>query len=327
MADPPAEKKKGFGEKLKGVGKAIGRGLKKVPGIAYRDVVKPYGAHMRDKFTEPVVSTPTLRRKPHPGTGDLAKAYGTKVEPYKAEERTTKATRPGGPFPSGAVAGTPTGLKRGVDAATTVEPFKAQQRTKLKRKPGADRTTRIAAQYKTSGGAKGRPIPRPGETLQSASYKSRIAKEKAAERKAAREAALKPKVGKSQTKTEKRAPLTAGTRVGEVVTVIGEMPRDKPLGPPKTKGMTRAKPKRKFSSKRTQATLTKAAKARREEMAEYTPPDTTAQEMARMMTEQDIAREAQRTETELKGGRKPTREKARYRFRTRGLKRSEGRGR
>jgi hypothetical protein len=317
-----ADEKKGFGAKLKGVGKAIGRQLKKVPGVAYRDVVKPYAQHMADKFTEPVVSKPTLRRETLPGSAALSKAYRTGVEPYKAEERTTKATRPGGPFPSGAVAGTPTGLKRG--AGATVEPFKAQQRTKVKRKPGADRTTRIAAQYKTSGGAKGVPIPRPGETLQSASYKSRIAKEKAAERKAAREAALKPKVGKGRTKT---TDLTAGTRVGEVVTVIGEMPRDKPPGPPTTKGMTRAKPKRKFSPKRTGATLTKAAKARREEIAAYTPPDTTAQEMARMMTEQDIAREAQRTETELKKGRKPQREKARYRYRTRGLKRSEGRGR
>jgi hypothetical protein len=318
------DKKKGFGEKLKGVGKAIGRQLKKVPGVAYRDVIKPYGEHLRDKYTEPVVSQPTLRRKTLPGSAALSKAYRTGVEPYKAEERTTKATRPGGRgFPSGAEPGTKTGLKRGAKEAHTVEPFKAQQRTKLKRKPGADRTRRVAAQYKTSGGAKGVVLPLPGETINSTSYRQREAKRKAQERKAAREAALKPTVGKSQTKAETREPLTGVAR-GETVTVIGRLP---PPPAPTTKGMTRAKPKRKFSPKKTGEALRKAAKARREQIAAYTPPDTTAQEMARMMTEQDIAREAQRTETELKGGRKPQREKARYRLRTRGLKRSEGRGR
>ena len=320
---PPQKEKKGFGEKLKGVGQAIGRGLKKVPGIAYRDVVKPYAQHIAEKFTEPVVSTPTLRRKPLPGTAALSKAYRTTVEPYKAEERTTKATRPGGRrFPSGAEPGTKTGLKRGEHAPTTVEPFKAQQRTKLKRTPGATRP-RVKARYITSGGAKAVPIPRPGETLQSASYKSRIAKEQAAERKAAREAAVKPRVGKGQTKAEPREPLTAGVARGETVTVIGRLP---PPPAPTTKGMTRAKPKRKFSPTRTGKTLSAAAKARREAMEKVGRVDTTAQDVARMMTEQEMAREAQRTETELKEDRTPRREKARYRYRTRGLRR-EGRGR
>ena len=327
------DEKKGFGEKLKGVGKAIGRRLKKVPGVAYRDVVKPYAQNIADKFTEPVVSKPTLRRRPLPGTADLAKAYGTTVEPYKAEERTTKATRPrdivegGRGFPSGAVAGTKTGLKRGTAAPHTVEPFKATQRTSLKRKPGYRAKPKRKSRYKTATDMATPVIPRPGETLQSSSYKARLAKQQAAERKATREAALKPKVGKGEAKKESTTALTAGTRIGEVVTVIGEMPPGPAPKRPTVKGMTRKKPKRKFSAKRTGATLRKAGKARQEQMAAVPPPDTTSQELARMMTEQDIAREAQRTETELKTERKPRREKARYRYRTRGLKRSEGRGR
>lgn len=317
----------GIGGVLKGIGKAIGRGVKKGAGYVHREVIIPEYEHIRGKFTEPVVSKPTVRRKTLPGSAALSKAFRTTVEPYKAEERTTKATRPGGVvggrrFPSGAVEGAPTGLKRGEHAPHTVEPFKAQQRTKLKRTPGATRP-RVKARYKTAGGAKAVPIPRPGETLQSASYKSRIAKEQAAERKAAREAAVKPRVGKGPTTT---TALTAGVARGNYVEVIGRVSEPERRAAPTVKGMTKAKPKRKFSAKRTTKTLGEAARASQKEI-EIDRLDTTAQDVARMMTEQEMAREAQRTESELKEDRRPRREKARYRYQTRGYKRSEGRGR
>ncbi len=325
---PPTERKKTFGEKLKGVGKAIGRGAKKVPGIAYREVVKPYGEHLVEKFTEPVVSKPTIRRRPLPGTADLARAYGTKVEPYKAEERTTKATRPGGArrgFPSGAEPGTPTGLKRGAAEPHTVKPLLATQRRKLKRRPGTARPVKRGSRYITKSGRATPVIPREGETLQSESYRRRLAKQQAADRKAAREESLKPKVGTTREAAAKKEALTAGHEIGEYVEVIGR-PEPKTPAKPTVKGMTRAKPKRKFSAKKTTKTLTEAAKKRREEMGKV-QIDTTAQEMARMVTEQELAREAQRTEAELKEGRRPRREKARYRYRVRGTRRNEGRGR
>jgi len=271
----PQQKKKGFGEKLKGVGKAIGRGLKKVPGIAYRDVVKPYGEHLRDKFTEPVdishLAGPIDRIPIGMGRKPLTKRISHLAGPIKD---------------------LPIGMGRKAAAP------------KRKATPGRGRTTAYDPSF-TGKSA----VERLAETAPKKKVISPTPKKE-------------PRTA-SEGRVTKPTDLTAKARVGEVVTVIGELP------PAAKKPTPRAKrgPARKFSPKQTGKTLSAAAKARREQMAAVPTPDTTAQEMARMITEQEIAREAQRTETELKGGRKPKREKARYRLRTRGYKRSEGRSR
>ena len=289
MADPPAEKKKGFGEKLKGVGKAIGRGLKKVPGIAYRDVVKPYGAHMRDKFTEPTVRKVDLKRTVTPG-----------LEPWQTTVSRKEA---------------PTVSRKGQGISHLAGPIeklpiaRRVAKPKRKRTVGRGKTTAYDMPGKSA-------VERLNETAPKAAPKEKPTQKKPTPKK-------EPTTASEGRKT-KSTDLTAKARIGEVVTVIGEMPKEKKATPRTT--MIRP-PRRKFSPKRTAATLTKAGKARREQMAAVPQPDTTAQEMARLMTEQDIAREAQRTESALKEDRKPRREKARYRYRTRGLKRSEGRGR
>jgi hypothetical protein len=95
----------------------------------------------------------------------------------------------------------------------------------------------------------------------------------------------------------------------------------------KRKPTTAKRRKTKFSAKKTLKEVGKAAAASQKDIEFAERPDTTAQEVARMMTEADVAREAERAEAALRTGRKPTREKARYRYRTRGYKRSEGRGR
>jgi len=298
MADPPTEKKKSFGEKLKGVGKAIGRGVKKVPGIAYRDVVKPYGEHIASKFTEPTVRKVSLKRRVTPGG----------VEAYRAEKTTVSR-----------------------EEAPTVKRYRAEQRTRLKRPPrkatpGQGRTTAYDPAFTGSKSAVERlsdishlagPIKRLpiGMGRKAGKGKKRTTKKKVI--------SPTPETAATRREQAERTVKRAGAEVGEYVEVVGGIePRDPP-GRPRMKRKARVK----FSPKKTGATLRKAAQKRQEQMAAVPPADTTAAEMARMMTEQELAREAQRTESELKGGRKPTREKARYRLRTRGLKRSEGRGR
>jgi len=272
---PETEKKKGFGAKLKGVGKAIGRQLKKVPGIAYRDVVKPYGEHLREKFTEPVdishLAGPIER---------LPIGMGRKAAPKK---RISDLAGPIQPLPIG-----------------------------MGRKAAPKGTARARGRGRT--GAY-------DEAFTGKSAVERLAE--TAPKKVISPAPKKEPRTQSEGRVTKSTDLTAGKQTGEVVTVIGEMP------PAEKKPPRRAKPgpARKFSPKRTAATLKKAAEKRREDIAAAAPKDTTAQEMARLMTEQEVGREAERAEAALKGGRKPQREKARYRLRTRGYKRSEGRSR
>ena len=273
----PQQKKKGFGEKLKGVGKAIGRGLKKVPGIAYRDVAKPYGEHLLGKFTErPDIS-------PLAGPIDrLPIGMGRKPK------RKARISDLAGPIQD-----LPIGMGR--KAAPKPQPRRAGRgKTTAYDMPGKSAVERLAETA-----PKKKPPTLKGPTK-------------------------KEPLTASEGRVTKPTDLTAKASRGDVVTVIGEMP---PAAKKPTPRAKRGKTRRKFSPKKTAETLREAGKARREQMAAVPPPDTTAAEMARMITEQEIAREAQRTEAELKGGRKPQREKARYRYRTRGLRRTEGRGR
>jgi hypothetical protein len=272
-----ADEKKGFGAKLKGVGKAIGRGLKKVPGIAYRDVVKPYAQHMADKFTEPT----TLSERVGP-IEDLPIGMGRKADPRREGPSQPRVSLIAGPIHR---------LPIGRKAAA-----------KRKRTPGRGKTAAYDMPGKSA-------VERLNETAPKKKVMSPAPK---------KEPKKEPRT-QSEGRVTKSTDLTAGKQTGEVVTVIGEMPPTR-----RTKPKAR---KRKFSPKRTRETLNKAGEARREQMAAVPPPDTTAQEMARMMTEQDVSREAERAQAALKGGRKPQREKARYRYQTRGYKRSEGRSR
>lgn len=267
------DEKKGFGAKLKGVGKAIGRQLKKVPGVAYREVIKPYGEHLRDKFTEPV---------------DISHLAGPIERLPIGMGRKPKRT--GISHLAGPIQPLPIGMGR--KAAPAPKPKRAFRG----KTTSYDMTGKSAVERLNETAPKKVISPTP-------------------------KTPKKEPLTESQGRVTKSTDLTAGKQTGEVVTVIGEMPPDK-------KPIRQAKrgPARKFSRKRTGETLRKAGEARKEEMGKA-QIDTTAQEMARLMTEQDVGREAERAEAALKQGRKPTREKARYRLRTRGYKRSEGRSR
>ncbi len=271
MPPEKTEKKKGFGAKLKGVGKAIGRQLKKVPGVAYREVIKPYGEHLRDKFTEPV---------------DISHLAGPIERLPIGMGRKPKRT--GISHLAGPIQPLPIGMGR--KAAPAPKPKRAFR----------GKTTSYDMTGKSA-------VERLNET--------------APKKKVISPTPKKEPLTQSQGRVTKSTDLTAGKQTGEVVTVIGEMPADKK--PPRT---AKRGPARKFSPKKTAETLRKAGKARQEAM-EKVQIDTTALEVARMMTEQDVGREAERAEVALKQGRRPRREKARYRYQTRGYKRSEGRGR
>jgi len=274
---PPETEKKGFGAKLKGVGKAIGRGLKKVPGIAYRDVVKPYGEHLRDKFTEPIDISPLA------GPIDrLPIGMGRKAAPKKRISDL-----------AGPIKDLPIGMGR--KAAPP----------KRKATPGRGRTGAYDPSFTGKSAVERLAETAPKKTI-SPTPKTTPKKE--------------PRT-QSEGRVTKSTDLTAGKQTGEVVTVIGEMPKKR------TPRRAKKGPARKFSPKQTGKTLQEAGKARKEAMEKTTQIDTTAAEMARILTEQEVGREAERAEAALKGGRKPTREKARYRLRTRGYKRSEGRSR
>jgi len=217
---PETEKKKGFGQKLKGVGKAIGRQLKKVPGVAYRDVVKPYGQHLKEKFTEPVdishLAGPIDR---------IPIGMGRKAAPKK----------------------------RISDLAGPIQPLPIGMGRKAAPDPNRRRTAR---------GRTGAYDP---------SFTGKSAVERLAE--TAPKQVISPTPPKKEPRTQsegrvtKSTDLTAGKGAGEVVTVIGEMP------PEKKKPPRRAKPgpARKFSPKRTAATLKKAAEKRREDIAAAAP--------------------------------------------------------
>ncbi len=338
--------KKGFGEKLKGFGRAIGREAKKIPGTIYREGIKPELERIRDKFTE---------EGPAP------------TRPISGEPQAGTTTAP---FEEGA-----RGLRRGRRTShveTKILPKETMSRPapkvktikeQLKAKPRP-------ASYPLAGGrttSYDRPlslIPNPGETIDTPAF---IARQKKAREDKARQqtprgggkptlerATPKPEPKKAPppgtgrprlergTPDEKRKRRQRGTVrqyqppvfKTEATAAIAPAPKketriDRTAAARKQraglKESRKGKPgKRKFSATKTYAELGKAASASQKPIERI---DTTAQDLARMMTEQDVSREAERAQAALKGDRKPTREKARYRYRTRGLKRSEGRGR
>jgi len=333
---PPETEKKGFGAKLKGVGKAIGRQLKKVPGVAYRDVVKPYAQHMADKFTEvgpgpgrpisgepqtpyregdvvksgsvsPGVPTGLKRRKNPPGQkAKILPAMSAPATPIA--EQVAQVSRPAAK--DYGRAGGRTGsyskeFKGSLGAVGRLNKQAADERAKTGRRPMGGGNLPISVttaapltdRTKTTGLVPKTPTPK-GRTKKQSTTRGSVARYKV---KVDEKAPKKT----STDVTYPRRKQTAGT----------EAARKKKTG------------KRKFSPKRTAATLEKAAEKRREDIAAAGRIDTSATDMARILTEQEVGREAERAEAALKQGRKPKREKARYRYRTRGYKRSEGRGR
>jgi len=340
------KKKKGFGEKLKGVGKRIVQEAKKVPGTVYREGIKPYGQHLAEKFTETgTVTGRLIRDEPQAGTtaapfekgpkgfrtdpegrarlrarNEAKRLAGGVSQPAPKAQTIAEMVAPVSREPKGAtypLAGGRTGAYdpsfKGSKGA--VERL-AEIRAKEAAAKGGKKTTERTTEQKIKDATKVTTEPAlvektPATVGRTQSQRGALSR-------------YKQPVYKAEATAEaiKEGPLPKITKEQRLIRAqkqrAGLMESRKGKGKPG---------KRKFSAKKTSATLNKAAKARREEMAKAMPPDTTAQEMARLMTEQDIAREAQRAETELKGGRKPQREKARYRYRTRGLKRSEGRGR
>ena len=329
------QKKKGFGAKLKGFGRAIGREAKKIPGTVYREGIKPELERIRDKFTE-VGPAPTRPISGEPQAG------------------TTTA-----PFEEGA-----RGLRRGRRTShveTKILPKETMSRPAPKVKTIKEQLK--GAYYPLAGGrttAYDRPlslIPKPGETINTPAFKAR--QKKAREDKARQQT---PRGGKP---TLERAPgtvkgavnVTTATPLTDRTAAAGGRTKSQARGsvsgyriktdaavPTTPKKETRSDRtaaarkqraglkesrkgkggKRKFSATKTYAEIGKAASASQKPIERI---DTSTQDMARILIEQEVGREAERAEAALKGGRKPTREKARYRLRTRGYKRSEGRSR
>ena len=324
------KKKKGFGEKLKGVGRRIVEEAKKVPGTIYREGIKPEAKRILEKFTE---------EGPSPGRPVSGEPQaGTTAAPFERGPKGLKrAVNPR--LPRGEVS------QPAAKVPTIAEQIAPVSRPAAKHYPLAG--GRTSAYDKAFTGSKS-AVERLNESR---------AKEKGTRATTVQEAVKvtseKPLVEKT---TQTRAtPSKKKTPRGQVrgyeppvfkATATAPKAEAKPVkeGSPKkiTKEQRHAtaqkqraglmksrkgKPgKRKYSATKTYKEIGKAAAASQKPL-DIERLDTTALEVARAMTEQDVGREAERAEAALKQGRKPTREKARYRFRTRGLKRSEGRGR
>ncbi len=337
----------GIGGVLKGIGKAIGRGVKKIPGRIYREGIKPEAKRILEKFTEagPATGRP-ISREPQAGT--------------------TTA-----PFEEG---------PKGFRGPTAEERARQREITRKKRLPAkilspAEQVSKPAptikeqvkaASYPLAGGRTGAYDPSFTGMGAVDRLRQRDAARKAREtkprlergtpdEKAAR-AAAREKAIRAAVKTTTAKPLTDQTTLtgrtkdqarGSIaryrtppVTATAKPPAEKKAEKRREVQLAAAQKqrarliesrkgkggKRTFSGRKTTAEIGKAARASQKEI-EIDRLDTTAQEVARMMTEQEVGREAERAEAALKGGRKPTREKARYRYQTRGYKRSEGRGR
>lgn len=302
---PTQQKKKGksFGEKLKGVGKRIVQEAKKVPGTVYREGIKPEAKRIIGKFTEegPGQIGPPIGKEPQAGTrsGPFAETpagfrLGRKTSHVPAKILPPKEQ-----------------VSRPAPAKQTIAPPPKGASYPL----AGGRTTAYDPSFRGSKSA----VQRLNE-----SYKAKAG----AIKDATKVTTEKPLTGTTRKEsTTKKSDVTFKVKVNEKTPDKIDVYQGRRKQRAKAATARAKKPgKRKFSMKQTSKTFREAAQKRQEGMAEV-KIDTTAQELARLMTEQDIAREAQRTETTLKTGRKPTREKARYRHRARGLKRSEGRGR
>ncbi len=371
--------KKGFREKLKGFGRAVGRGAKKIPGRIYREGIKPEAKRILEKFTEvgPAPTSP-ISRLPQAGHERVPFEEGPKgFRGPSAEERARQ---------------------REISRKNRL-PAKILSPAEQVSKPAQTIKEQLKkpAYYPLAGGRTTsydtpvRMIPRPGETMDTPAFKAR--RQKAQDERDQRRSLPSPKdkappfEGRPKlrrgTQEEKRArdadqakAISQATKVTTAKPLVDQTATT--AGPPKagrtksrgsvsryviktkaevptaeaaetkteTKKETRTDRtlparkqraglkesrkgkagKRKFSGRKTAKVIGEAARASQEPL-EIDRLDTTAQEVARMMTEQDVGREAERAEAALKQDRTPRREKARYRFQTRGYKRSEGRGR
>lgn len=335
--------KKGFGEKLKGFGRAVGREAKKIPGTIYREGIKPELERIRDKFTE-AGPAPKRLQKDQPQAGSFAAPF-EKTETGLRRGRRTSHVDPKILPPKEQVS-------RPAPKAQTIK-------EQLKARP---------ASYPLAGGrttAYDRPlslIPNPGETINTPAF---IARQKKARAEKARQPTPRggkptlerptpkappkkaPPPGEGRPRLERGTPeekekrkRQRGSLSGYRIETTAKVPAIAPTPKKETRsdrtaaarkqraGLKESRKgkagKRKFSATKTYAEIGKAAASTQKPIERI---DTSAQDMARILTEQEVGREAERAEAALKGGRKPQREKARYRLRTRGYKRSEGRSR
>ncbi len=321
----------GIGGVLKGIGKAIGRGVKKIPGTIYREGIKPEAQRIYEKFTEPGPPAERLVGPIKQGTPEQRARSRKSLLPAKILSPAEQVSKPA-----------PT-IKEQVKAASF---------------PLAGGRTGAYDPSFTGMGAVDRLRQRDAarKARETRPRLERGTKEEKAARAAAREKAIRDTVKvttakpltdqttlEGRTKEQSRGVISryrikATAAVPEqpkVVPTIAEskketrIDRTAPARRQKARleASRKEKPtKRKFSGRKTTAEIGKAARASQKEI-EIDRLDTTAQEVARMMTEQEVGREAERAEVALKQDRRPRREKARYRYQTRGYKRSEGRGR
>jgi len=316
---PP--KKKGFGEKLKGIGRRIVQEAKKVPGTVYREGIKPEAKRILEKFTEvgPAPGRP-ISGEPQAGTttapfeegpkglrrGRRTSHLDPKILPPKEQ-----VSRPApkaqtiaeqiAPKDYGRAGGRTGAYDRSFTGKSAVQRLNEIRAKETKAKPQRNITAEKPPSVKVTTAG-----PLVDQT------KSRVpGRSKSEARGTVRGYRIKTDAAVPTSKKETRTDKTAAARKQRA----GLMESRKGKGG-----------KRKFSGRKTTKTLGEAARASQKDI-EIERLDTTAQEMARLMTEQDVGREAERAEAALKQGRTPRREKARYRYRTRGLRRTENRGR
>lgn len=331
--------KKGFGEKLKGVGRRIVQEAKKVPGTIYREGIKPEAKRILEKFTE-VGPSPTRKIKQEPQAGTTRAPFEEGARGMRRGRRTshveTKILPP----------------KEQVSRPAPKAPTIAEQLKKPRPASyplAGGRTTAYDPAFKGSKGAVERLAE--ADAKRKARETKPLLRRGTPQEKAIRDATkvTTPKPLVDQTRTTPKGGRKKGKERGSVSqytikTTAAVPPKTEPAiakTPKKESRSDRTAParkqraglkesrkgkagKRKFSATKTYAEIGKAAAATQKPIERI---DTSATDMARILTEQEVGREAERAEAALKGGRKPQREKARYRLRTRGYKRSEGRSR
>jgi len=328
---PPQKEKKG------------GREAKKIPGTIYREAIKPEAKRILEKFTE-AGPEPERLVKLKQGTPEQRARARKGLLPPKILTAAEQVSKPAPKAPTIAeqlkkpAASYP--LAGGRTTAYNVPVRMIPRPGETMSSPGFLARRKKAQDARDQ--RKSVTPPRTGEkpTLQRGTPAEKRLREgvktTTAEPLVERTTQTRP----GRTKAQQRGSVS-GYRIKTeaAVPTIAEPPKDKP---PTTRDIAFTAKRRqqagleasrkgkggprKFSGRKTTAEIGKAARASQKDI-EIERLDTTAEEVARMMTEQDVAREAERAEAALKAGRRPRREKARYQYRTRGVRRTENRGR
>lgn len=330
----------GFGQKLKGVGERIVQEVKKVPGTVYREAIKPEAKRILEKFTEEGPPPPErigeIPHAPVPGATPGLRRGRHRLPPEIPAEVRGQVSLP-------------------APRAQTVEEmvrerpahYRAQGRTRaygigspvLPRAPGesqADYQKRVARRQRTLEQRK-TPAQRAREPGEKPALERPAGETRARPPRAVQETPPSVVVTQAGPLTDQTRPTvearqaapgtpTFRTTVTERTTPVIQAMPGRAEQRRRREQRERLRKRRKWSARKTYKEIGKAAGAAAEPI-EVDRIDTTAQELARAMTEEDIAREQARVEAVLREGRRPRRERPRYRYRVRGMGRNDNRGR